>query len=125
MSSTAPVTPTPSASFFVKMWDWLKAKAVIVEQDLAEVIGSSAAQNLEAIGKNLLDSWVGPLATNAIAEATDVLTGTMSVSKAVENLVSSAKTSGKSLSTAAALQAVALLQNVVPTKADPTVTPVA
>lgn len=128
MSSTTVVLPpgsTPAAeSFLQKIWNWIKGKAKIVEADVEAIIGSGAAQQLESIGKTLLDSWAGPLAVAAMQEATDVVTGQMSVSKAVSSLIASAKTSGKSLSEAAALQIIALLQNSLPTAQDPTVTPV-
>lgn len=124
---TAPATPapvTPSASFFVKLWDKIKAMTKIVEDDLAKILGSNAAADLEAIGKTLLNSWVGPLATQAMTEATDVISGKMSVSAAVTGLVSLAESNGKTLTQQAALQAVALLQNAVP-YAGPSVTPTA
>lgn len=123
MSTPAtPATPAPAESELQKIWNWIKAKVTIVEADLAELIGSDAAANLESAGKALLDSWIGPLAVTALSEATDVVTGTMSVQKAVGNLIAAAKSQGKSVSAAAALQAIALAQNALPTKADPTVT---
>ena len=123
MDSTG--TVVASESELQKIWNWIKGKVTIVENDLAEILGSTEAQKLESAGKVLLDSWIGPLATTALAEATDVLTGSMSVSKAIATLIASAKASGKAISQAAALQAIALVQNALPTKADPTVTPAA
>jgi hypothetical protein len=124
--ATTPVTPAPTESVLDKIWNWIKGKATIVETDLTEVLGSKAAQDLEAVGKTMLDSWIGPLATAAIADATDVATGTMSVSKAIASLVSSAASSGKTVSQAAALQTIAIVQNALPANtANGTVTPVA
>jgi hypothetical protein len=124
-SPTPPAaTPAPSASELTKIWNWIKSKAVIVEADLAKVIGPKVTGELEAIGKYFLDGELGPLATAAITDATDVATGTMSVSKAISGLVTSAAANGKTLSTAAALQVIALVQNVVPVKtADGSITP--
>jgi hypothetical protein len=116
-------TPAPAVSFLTKLWDWVKGKVVIVEADMASVLGSKATADLEAIGKTLLDSWVGPLAVSALSDATDVATGQMSVSKAISSLVAGAASSGKSLSQAAALQVIALAQNALPTATDNTVTP--
>jgi hypothetical protein len=122
-TQAAPVVSAAPESELQKIWNWLKAKVVIVEEDLAKVLGSKVTADLEVIGKQLLDSWLGPLATTAIADATDIVSGSMSVSKAISNLVTSAAASGKKLSQAAALQAIALVQNAVPTANDPTVTP--
>src|ERR1700740_1825884 len=109
MSTTAtPIVAAAPVSELQKIWNWIKAKVVIVEADLAKVLGSKTAAELEAIGKALLDSWLGPLATAAITEATDIVTGQMSVSKAVTALVSAAESSGKTLSKSAALQVIAL-----------------
>jgi hypothetical protein len=118
-----PAETVPTLSELTKIWNWIKGKVVIVENDLASILGSKAATDLETIGKTLLDSWIGPLATAAIAEATEVATGNMSVSKAVSNLVSAASSNGKTVSTAAALQVIALAQNALPVTG--TVTPVA
>jgi hypothetical protein len=119
----AGVAPASSISVLTKIWDWIKGKAVIVEEDLAKILGSKAAADLEMVGKTLLESWIGPLATAAIADATDIATGQMSISKAVTNLVASAESTGKTVSTAAALQVIALAQNALPVAG--TVTPVA
>lgn len=120
-ATPATPAPAPAESELQKIWNWIKAKVTIVETDLAEIIGSDAAQKLESAGKALLDSWIGPLAVTALSEATDVVTGTMSVAKAVGNLIAAAKSQGKAVSAAAALQAIAVAQNALPTKADPTV----
>lgn len=126
--STNVVTPAASTSQpseLQKIWNWIKSKVIVVEKDLAAIVGSTEAAKIESAGKALLESWIGPLAQVAMQEATDVLTGQMSISKAVAALVKAAEASGKSISQAAALQAVALLQNSVPTNSDQTVTPVA
>jgi hypothetical protein len=128
-TSATPIVATPAVSELQKIWNWIKAKAVVVEADLAKILGSKTAADLEAIGKTLLDSWIGPLATAAITVATDVITGQMSVSKAVDALVTSAEANGKTVTKAAALQVIALAQNTVsvsvPGSTDSTVTPVA
>jgi hypothetical protein len=118
-------TTQPTQNEFQKIWGWIKKEITVVEADLAKIIGSDDAQKLEAIGKNLLDGFLGPLATAAIAEATDVATGKMSVSKAIEALIAMAEAEGKQLSQAAALQVIALAQNSLPTSNGQTVTPVA
>lgn len=125
-SSTTP-TPAASESFFAKVWTWVKKETVVVEADLAAFIGPELAAKLEAIGKEFLDGELGQLATQAIADATDVATGTMSVSKAIESLIALAVADGKKLSQAAALQAIALAQNALPVGSSTatTVTPVA
>lgn len=122
-TAPAPVATAPE-SVIQKIWNWIKSKVVVVETDLAKVLGSKATADLEAVGKTLLDSWAGPLATAAIAEATDVVTGQMSITKAITNLLASAESTGKSLSGAAALQIIALAQNSLPVSTgDTTVTP--
>jgi hypothetical protein len=123
MSTTG--TPVPSESVFEKIWSWVKKETTIVEADLAKILGSTAAADLETIGKTLLSGELGPLATAAIADATDVVTGQMSVSKAISSLVTLAEANGKTLSQAAALQVIALAQNALPVSAGATVTPVA
>jgi hypothetical protein len=126
MSTTASPLPgtAPAESELQKIWNWIKAKVTIVEEDLAKLIGPNEAQALEAAGKKILDSWIGPLAHIALMDATDVVTGKMSVSKAVGSLVASAASSGKTITAAAALQVIALTQNSLPTKQDATVTPI-
>ncbi|HWC97242.1 MAG TPA: hypothetical protein VG456_10840, partial [Candidatus Sulfopaludibacter sp.] len=84
-------TPAPGVSELQKIWNWIKSKVAIVEADLAKILGSKTASELEAIGKTLLDSWIGPLAVAAITEATDIATGQMSVSKAIAGLITSAE----------------------------------
>jgi hypothetical protein len=124
VTPATPSAPAPTESFLSKIWNWIKGRVVIVESDLAEILGSKAASDLETVGKTLLDSWVGPLATAAIADATDVATGQMSISKAITALLASAEASGKQLSAAAALQVISLAQNALPvTTGDTTVTP--
>jgi hypothetical protein len=124
MSSTN-ATPAANENLFEKIWGWMKKEVTIVENDLAKIIGSDEAAKLEAIGKTLLDGELGPLATAAIADATDVVTGKMSVSKAITSLVALAEQNGKTLSQAAALQVIALAQNSLPVGQGTTVTPVA
>src|ERR1700723_1582421 len=116
-------TTQPTQNEFQKIWGWIKKEITVVEADLAKIIGSDDAQKLEAIGKNLLDGFLGPLATAAIAEATDVATGKMSVSKAIEALIAMAEAEGKQLSQAAALQVIALAQNSLPRSNGKTVPP--
>ena len=125
MASTTVTPAPPSVSVFTKIWDWIKKGVTVVETDLAKILGSDTAQKLEAIGKTLLDGELGPLAAAAIADATDVVSGQMSVSKAITSLISLAETNGKQLSQAAALQVIALAQNALPTANGATVTPVA
>lgn len=124
-STDAPATPAPAApvSEIGKIWNWVKKETVIVEGDVASILGSSLTQKLEAIGKELLDSELGPLATAAIADATDVVTGQMSVSKAIESLVAAAEAAGKTLSKSAALQVIGIAQNALPVGTTQTVTP--
>jgi hypothetical protein len=125
MASTTVTPAPPNVSVFTKIWDWIKKGVTVVETDLAKILGSDTAQKLEAIGKTLLDGELGPLAAAAIADATDVVSGQMSVSKAITSLISLAETNGKQLSQAAALQVIALAQNALPTANGATVTPVA
>lgn len=128
MTDTAtPPTSAPSESFFAKVWNWVKKETVVVETDLAKIIGPNLTAELETIGKTLLDGELGPLAAQAIADATDVATGQMSVSKAISSLVALAEADGKALSQAAALQVIALAQNALPVGSSnaTTVTPVA
>lgn len=129
-NSLTPATPAPavpSVNFFEKVWTWVKKEAKIVESDLASIVGPKLTGELEAIGKELLDGELGPLAAQAIADATEVATGKMSVSKAITSLVALAEQDGKSLSQAAALQVIALAQNALPVGSTTatTVTPVA
>lgn len=124
MSTPAtPATPAAPISDLQKIWNWIKGKTVIVETDLEKIIGSKAAADLESVGKTLLDSWIGPLAAAAIGDATDIVTGQMSVSKAASGLIAAAKSTGKEVSAAAAIQIIALAQNSLPVEG--TVTPVA
>ena len=122
-TSATPATPAPAESELQKIWNWIKGKVVIVEDDLAKLVGSDEAAKIESAGKALLGSWLGPLAVTACQDATNVLTGQMSVAAAIGNVISAAEKTGKTISAAAALQAVALVQNAVPTAKDPTVTP--
>jgi hypothetical protein len=124
--TVAPVTPA-TTSFFGKIWNFLKGAVVHVEDGIEDVFGSKAAQAIEAAGKALIESDFGPLIPAALADATDVATGQMSVSKAVSSLITMAGAAGKKLTAAAALQAIAVAQNSLPvnTTASNTVTPVA
>lgn len=121
MSSTS---TTPSESVFQKFWNWIKGTVVHVEAGIEEIFGSTAAQAIETAGKELLSSNFGPLITTALADATNVVTGEMSVSAAITGLVKLFESEGKSLSTAAALQIIGVAQNALPVKST-TVTPVA
>jgi hypothetical protein len=95
-----------------------------LESGISEIFGSTAAQSIEAAGKALLSSEFGPVIVSALGDATDVVTGQMSVSKAISSLVSGAEAAGKSLTSAAALQVIGVAQNALPVKAS-SVTPVA
>jgi hypothetical protein len=121
MSST-PVTP--KESWLQKAWDWVVKQVKIVETDVEDLIGPQAAQQLEAIGKNLLSGPAGAWVTQALADATNVVTGQMSVSAAITSLIALAKADGKQISEAGALQLIGLAQNALPAK-PATVTPVA
>jgi hypothetical protein len=128
--STAPApvaTTSTSTSIFSKIWSWLKKSVSVVEADLAKIVGPDTAAKIEAAGKALLDGELGPLAAAAIVDATDVTNGTMSVSKAIDSLVTMAEADGKAISKAAALQVIALAQNALPigSTSATTITPVA
>jgi hypothetical protein len=115
-------TPAQSTSLLEKIWNWIKGEAKHVEAGIEDIFGSDVAQKIEAAGKSLIESNYGPLITAAIAEATDVVTGQMSVSKAVDALVALFAAESKSISKAAALQLIGVAQNALP--ANPaTVTP--
>jgi hypothetical protein len=128
-STTAGPAPAPTApqqvNVFTKIWNWIKKGVTVVEADLAAILGTETTAKLEVIGKALLDGELGALAAAAIADATDVATGQMSVSKAIASLISLAEAEGKKLSQAAALQVIALAQNALPTASGATVVPVA
>jgi len=127
MSTTQPTpapAPAPKESVLQKIWNWLKNGVTHVEAGIADLFGSNAAQAIETAGKELLSSNFGPLITTALADATDVVTGQMSVSKAVTGLIALFEAEGKSLSSAAALQIIGVAQNALPVKSG-TVTPVA
>jgi len=129
MSTTNPApAPAPSAStsvsIFGKLWNWIKGEAKHVETGIADLFGSDAAAKIEAAGKALIESNFGPLVTAAVAEATDVATGQMSIGKAISTLIAMFEAEGKSLSQAAALQIIGLAQNALPANPS-TVTPVA
>lgn len=113
-----------STSILGKLWDWLKGEVVHVEAGIEEVFGSSVAQSIESAGKALLESNFGPVIATALADATDVATGQMSVSKAISGLVTGMEAAGKSITSAAALQIIGVAQNALPVKAA-TVTPTA
>jgi len=105
-----------------KIWNWIKGEAQHVEAGISDLFGSDTAQKIEAAGKALLESNFGPLITTALADATDVVTGQMSVSKAISSLISLFQSEGKSLSQAAALQIIGIAQNSLPAQPK-TVTP--
>jgi hypothetical protein len=123
-SSPATPTPTPKESVFQKFWAWIIAGVTHVENGIEDLFGSKAATAIETAGKELLSSNFGPLITTALADATDVVTGQMSVSKAIASLIALFEAEGKSLSTAAALQIIGVAQNALPVKGS-TVIPIA
>jgi hypothetical protein len=127
MSSSTTAVASTSTSVLGKIWAWFKKETTVVEADLAKIVGSETAAKIEAAGKALLETDLGPLAAAAIADATDVVTGQMSVSKAIGSLITMAEADGKQLSQAAALQVIALAQNALPVNSSTatTVTPVA
>lgn len=123
----APAAPVaPAVSELTKIWAFFKSRFTALEVDLSKAIGPSLATKLEADSKEFLDSWLGPMALAACADATEIATGKMSVSAAIASLVKQAVASGKTLSQEAALQAIALAQNALPVNGtDGTVTIVA
>lgn len=122
MSSTS-TTAAPKESVFEKIWNFFKGTVKAVENGIEDLFGNSAASAIESAAKALIESNFGPVAVQALEEATDVATGQLSISKATSLLISAAEAAGKSLSQAAALQVIALLQNHVATAGAPTVTP--
>lgn len=114
MSTTAPAAPAPKQSVFEKIWTWIKGEVTHVEAGISDLFGSDAAAKIEAAGKALLESNFGPLITTALADATNVATGQMSVSKAISSLISQFEAEGKTLSQAAALQIIGVAQNSLP-----------
>jgi hypothetical protein len=127
MSSTNPAPVAPKESVLQKLWGWIEKEVTHVEAGIADIFGSDAAAKIEAAGKALLQSNFGALIPAAIADATDVVTGQMSVSKAIESLIAMAEAEGKQLTTAAALQIIGVAQNALPAAKGPggTITPVA
>lgn len=121
MSST---NPAPKESWLQKAWDWVVKEVKIVETDVADIIGPDAEAKLESIGKSILSGPAGAWVTQALVDATDVVTGQMSVSKAISSLIALAKADGKEIGQAGALQLIALGQNALPAK-PATVTPTA
>jgi len=122
-SSTAQPAAAPQSAF-AKIWNFIKGEAKHVENGIADLFGSDAAGKIESAAKALVESNYGPLVTAAIADATDVVTGQMSVSKAISSLVSMFEAEGKQLSKSAALQIIGLAQNSLPAVPQ-TVTPAA
>lgn len=116
-SSTPAPAPATKEGWLQKVWTWITGEVTHVENGIADIFGSEAAQNIEAAGKALISSNFGPLITAALADATDVATGQMSVSKAVTSLVSLFKAEGKTLTSQAALQVIAVAQNSLPANA--------
>ena len=123
MSSSTVAAP-PNESGLGKLFDFVLKEATIVEADVAKILGPDLTSKLEAIGKSLLSGEWGPLLAAAIANATDVVTGQMSVSIAIASLVALAEAEGKAVTKSAALQLIGLAQNVLPAR-PATVTPVA
>ena len=113
-----------------KLWADIVAKTAVVENDLTNIVGPTESAKLEAWGKNFLSTWAGPLAQAALTDATDAVSGEMSVSAACTSFIALAAKQGKTVSQAAALQVIALAQNSLPVESpistEPTtVTPVA
>lgn len=124
MSSSAPATPAPKESWLKKAWDWVVKEVKIVETDVEDLIGPELTSQLEAIGKSVLSGPAGAWVTQALADATNVATGQMSVSAAIKSLIALAAADGKQISEAGALQLIGLAQNALPAK-PATITPVA
>jgi hypothetical protein len=127
-SPTPPVVPArpPIAqeSVLQKIWGWITKETKAVETGIEDFIGTKATADLEAVAKGLIQGAWGPFIASALADATDVVSGQMSVSKAISSLIAMAETEGKQLSSAAALQLIALGQNALPAQPK-TITPVA
>lgn len=126
--STAPA-PVASVSatqqsLINKFWGWVKKEFVVVETDLAKILGADVTSNIESAGKALIESDFGPLIMSALVDATDVVTGNLSVSKAITSLVAEAEAAGKAISKAAALQMIGLAQNALPAQ-PATISPIA
>lgn len=117
-----PAAPAPKESLLAKLWNWIKGEVVHVEQGIEDIFGSNVAQSIESAGKALLESNFGPLIPAAIAEATEVATGQLDVSKAITQLVAMFEAEGKQLSRSAALQIIGVAQNALPAQPK-TVTP--
>jgi len=111
---STPAAPAPKESVLEKVWNWFKKEVTHVEDGIETIFGSNAAQAIESAGKELLSSNFGPLITAALADATDVATGQMSVSKAIDGLVSGFEAAGKTITKAAALQIIGVAQNALP-----------
>src|SRR5271156_1179859 len=109
--SSSPTAPAATQGWFAKVWNWFKGQVVHVENGIEDIFGSDAAKAIEAAGKALLETNYGPLITAALADAADVVTGQMSVSKAITSLISLFEQEGKTLSQAAALQIIGVAQN--------------
>ena len=128
-TASSPITAAPAASTaktgeMVKVWQWIEKEVTHVEVGIEDNFGSQAAQAIETAGKELLSSDMGPVIVTALADATNVVTGQMSVSAAITNLVTAFKAAGKKLTESAALQVIGVAQNALPAKPQ-TVTPVA
>lgn len=123
-TSTPAPAPAPKESWISKVWGWIENEVTHVEAGIEDLFGSNVAQAIEQAGKSIIQGEYGPLVTQALAEATDVVTGQMSVSKAISALVSLFEQNGKTLSQAAALQLIGVAQNALPAK-PATITPVA
>lgn len=122
--SSSTVAPATQESMIQKVWGWVKKSFVVVETDVAKILGADVTSKIESAGKALIESDFGPLIMSALVDATDVVTGKMSVSKAIDSLVAEAEAAGKQISKAAALQMIGLAQNALPAQAA-TVTPTA
>ena len=121
---TAAAAPAAKEGALAKVWDWFKKEVTHVESGIEAIFGSTAAQAIETAGKEMLSSDMGPVIVTALADATNVVTGQMSVSAAITNVVAGFKAAGKEISQSAALQIIGVAQNALPAK-PATVTPVA
>lgn len=115
-TGSAAVSTSAKESVLAKVWNWIKSDVKIVETGVQDLIGSKAAAAIETAGKELLDSAGGPLVAAALADATNVVTGELSLGAAVSSLIGMAEKAGVALSKEAATQLIALGQNALPAK---------
>lgn len=123
MSST-PAVPPATTSALGKLLDWLKKIGKDVEIGIEDVLGSKATAAIATAAEALIADDFGPVALQAMTEATDVASGTMSISAAAKNVLAAAEAAGKQLTSAGALQIIGLLQTQLSGALGKTITPV-